>query len=162
MVIPYYRQQKDYTCGPAVLRMALAARGHKLTERTIARCAQTNAKHGTSNFGMQRCLRKLEAPYWMAYRCRYRDLQRSVKEGVVIVDWMPQVIFPDHKEFTPSRNFNPEKDSHYAIVVAAGEHFVTLQDPVLGRRVRVSRVSFMKTWHDAHSSVHWLLCVIRQ
>jgi len=162
MAVPYYRQQKDYTCGPAVLRMALAARGHRVTERTIARCAQTTAKHGTSNFGMQRCLRKLEAPYWMAYRCRYRDLQRSVKEGVVIVDWMPQLIYPEHREFQHSRHYNPVEDSHYAIVVGAGERFTTLQDPVLGRRVRVSRASFVKAWRDARSSVHWLLCVLRQ
>jgi len=159
--IPYYRQQKPYTCGPAVLRMALAAIGKKRSETYLARLAETTAKHGTVNFGMLRCLRKLDVSYMTGYRIRYRDLMRYVRQGVVIVDWMPQLLFPDHPEFTASKTFSPDEDSHCTLVVAASPRFVTLQDPVLGRRVRISRKEFVRAWRDPTSaSNHWMLMIL--
>lgn len=159
--IPYYRQKKDHTCGPAVLRMALATHGRRLTEAYLARLAGTTAKIGTTNLDMQRTLRELGVPYQTSYRTRYDALRRYIKDGVVIVDWMPQKVFPEHPEFKACREFNPEEDSHYAIVVAASPTFVTLQDPVLGRRVRLLRAEFVRAWRDPTSvSNHWLLCVM--
>lgn len=159
--IPFYRQQTAYTCGPAVLRMALAGLGKRRSEAYLARLCETNARTGTSNFGLMRCLRKLEVEYLTWYRARYVDLQRYVhKGGCVVVDWMPQVVFPYHPEFLPSREFNPAEDSHYAIVVSAGGKFVILQDPVLGRRLRVLRSDFVRAWRDPCSkSYHWMLVV---
>jgi len=159
--IPYYRQQKPFTCGPAVLRMALAAFGKRRTEATLARLAETNAKKGTSNFGLVRCLRRLQMSYITGYRMRYTDLMRALRQGIVIIDWMPQHIFPDHPEFVPSKEFDPDEDSHYAIVVAASRKFITLQDPVLGRRIRISRQEFVRAWRDPTStSKHWMLVVL--
>lgn len=158
--IPFYRQQKDYTCGPSTLRMVLAAKGRKYTEEYIARHAETRAKTGTSNFGMQRFLRKIGVAYTAAYRTRYSELRRATRRGPVIVDWMPQHIFPAHPEFIACKEYDPEKDSHYAIVIAAADTFVTLQDPVLGRRVRLLRSKFMRAWRDPTSaSAHWMLVV---
>ncbi|MBI4147748.1 peptidase C39 family protein [Candidatus Woesearchaeota archaeon] len=159
--IPYYRQQAPYTCGPAVLRMALSAMGKRRSEAYLARLAETTAREGTSNFGLLRCLRKLNIEYMTWYRGSYRDIQLNVKNGIVIIDWMPQLIFPEHPEFRPSREFNPDEDAHYALIVSAGEKFVTLQDPALGRRLRVSRASFLKAWRDPLStSNHWMLVVL--
>ena len=159
--IPYYRQQKPFTCGPAVLRMALAAFDKRRAETTLARLAETNAKKGTSNFSLVRCLRRLKMAYITGYRMRYTDLMRAVQQGIVIIDWMPQYIFPDHPEFLPCKEFNPDEDSHYAIVVAASQKFITLQDPVLGRRVRISRNEFVRSWRDPVStSRHWMLVVL--
>jgi ABC-type bacteriocin/lantibiotic exporter with double-glycine peptidase domain len=162
MKLPYYRQQKPYTCGPAVLRMALAGMGKKLSEPYLTRLAGTNARKGTSNFGLISCLRKLSKAYMTGYRIRYADLQKYTKLGPVIVDWMPQLVYPEHPEFQPSPEFNPEEDSHYAIVVAASSKFVTLQDPVLGRRIRISRKEFVKSWRDPTSaSNHWMLVILK-
>ena len=160
MHIPYYRQQKAYTCGPAVLRMALAAIGKKRSEAYLAKLAETTAKDGTSNFGMMRCLKKLGIEYMTWYRGCYRDLQKYVSKGCVIVDWTPQYIFPEHPYFLPSKEFNPEKHTHYTIVISAGAKFVTLQDPVMGRRFRVYRSDFVRAWRDPCSkSSHWMLVV---
>lgn len=161
MRVPFYRQQKPHTCGPAVLRMALAAHGLRYTERYLARLAGTNAMHGTSNFGLMRVLRTLGVPYSTEYRTRYRSLAAYAHEGVAIVDWMPQYVYPEHPEFVHSREFDPETDGHYAVVVSAAPRFVTLQDPVLGRRVRVTRAEFVRAWRDPTSkSAHWVLAVL--
>lgn len=158
--IPFYRQQTAYTCGPAVLRMALGFVGRRRSEGYLARLCETNAKTGTSNFGLMRCLRKFDIEYMTWYRARYEELQRYARRGCVIVDWAPQFVFPDHPEFRHSREFNPEEDSHYAIVVSAGGKFVTLQDPVLGRRLRVLRSDFVRAWRDPCSkSYHWMLVI---
>ena len=158
--IPYYRQQKPFTCGPGVLRMALASRGRRYTEAYLAKIAGTTAKTGTPNYGMQRCLKQIGVPYMASYRASYAALQRGTKIGIVIVDWMPQVVFPEHPEFKACKEFDPDEDSHYAIVVAASDTFVTLQDPVLGRRVRILRREFVRAWRDPSSaSAHWMLVV---
>jgi len=159
--IPFYRQQSPYTCGPAVLRMALASFGIKKKEQYLARISETT-RHGTSNFGLFKALRTLSVPYESGYRMRYRDLMRAVRRGTVIIDWMPQLIYPSHPEFQHSREFNPLIDAHYAIVISAATSYVTLQDPILGRRVRVSRREFLKVWKDGGTSFHWLLVLRKQ
>lgn len=157
---PFYRQQKHFTCGPAVLRMALAAHGRRLTEAYLTKKCETSARHGSSNFGLMRCLRSMGVSYITEYRARYRDLGWYLRKGIVIVDWMPQLIFPDHPEFAPSPQYDPDEDAHYAIVVSAGEIYITLQDPVLGRRIRVRRSEFVRAWRDPTSqTAHWVMVV---
>jgi len=159
--IPFYRQETHYTCGPSVLRMALAAYGRKVSEAYLKRLCGTSARHGTSNNGLMRCLRTMEVPYITEYRARYDELQIYVERGVVIVDWMPQVVFPEHPGFQASPQFDPDEDAHYAIVAAAGKRRVFLQDPVLGRRVRLKREEFVRAWRDPTSkSYHWVLVVM--
>jgi ABC-type bacteriocin/lantibiotic exporter with double-glycine peptidase domain len=142
--IPYYRQEKDYTCAPATIRMALAALGQPLTEAQILRC-----------------LKKLGVAHMMGYRLRYNDLMMYSKLGITIVDWAPQVLFPEHPEFLPSKHFNPEEESHCAIVVSASPQRIVLQDPVLGRRVRLSRKDFLKAWssHQVEED-RWMIAIL--
>ena len=159
LAIPFYRQKKHYTCGPAVLRMALAALGIRKTEEYLAKISGTSSS-GTGNYGLSRALRKLKLSYTSGYRMAYKDLLPATKKGVVIVDWMPQLIFPEHPEFINSEEFNPKHDAHYAIVIAAGPSFIMLQDPVLGRRVRLPRTQFVRAWRDAGTSYHWMLVLL--
>jgi predicted double-glycine peptidase len=159
--IPYYRQQTDYTCVPATFRMALATYGKRISESYLARLCGTTAKRGTSNWAMSRAMRRLNWPYLTGYRIRYNDLTHYTKHGIVIVDWSPQLIYPEHPEFQHSDCFNPEKESHVAIVISAGELYITLQDPVLGRRVRVRHEHFIKAWRNPRSkSRHWIFVVL--
>jgi len=159
--IPFYRQQKDYTCVPATFRMALAAYGRRLSEPYLARLCDTTAKRGTSNWAMSRAMRRLNWPYLTGYRIRYNALSHYTTHGIVIVDWSPQLIYPEHPEFQHSHCFDPDKESHVAIVISAAQKFVTLQDSVLGRRVRVRRKDFLKAWRNPRSkSRHWMFVLL--
>lgn len=161
--IPYYRQQKDYTCGPAVLRMILASLGKRVTEKHLARLAGTSAQKGTSNFSMARMIGSTGLPYITGQNVGYGDLRAYVKHGITVIEWMPQHLFPGHCAFEETHNYNPEKDSHYALVVAASAQYVTLQDPVLGRRVRVGRKGFIRAWRDwDETHLRWFLTVLGQ
>lgn len=161
MHIPYHKQEKDYTCGPAVLRMALGALGKKYTERHLGKLAGTTAQHGTPTYRLQRVLYKMDVSYISGYRRPYSELGKYVEKGITIIDWMPQVIFPQHPEFQQTRYYNPEEDSHYAIVLSAGKTWTLLRDPVLGRQVRVTRKDFLRAWRDPRSkSRHWMLAVL--
>lgn len=159
--IPFYRQEKPYTCAPAVIRMALAALGQPLSEAYIAKVAGTNAKKGTSNAQILQCLKKLGVAHMMGYRLRYNDLMMYSKLGITMVDWAPQVLFPDHPEFMPSRHFNPDEESHCALVISATPQRIVLQDPVLGRRIRLSRKDFIKAWssHQVEED-RWMIAIL--
>lgn len=159
--IPYYKQEKTFTCGPAVLRMALAGLGKKMSERQLEKAAGTTSSKGTPNLHMTKCLKKLGVAHMMGYKMRYHDLMHYTKQGITIIDWMPQLLFPDHPEFKRSHLFNPSEDSHYAIVISAGAKWVVLQDPVLGRRLRLLRKDFVHAWRDPILDAdRWMLAIL--
>ena len=159
--IPYYKQETGFSCGPAVLRMALAGLGKKLSERKIAQIAGTTSQKGTPNLNMIKCLKKLGVAHMMGYKMRYHDLMHYTKQGVTIIDWMPQLLFPAHPEFQRSPGFNPSEDSHYAIVISAGEKWVVLQDPVLGRRLRLLKKDFVHAWRDPILDANrWMIAIL--
>jgi predicted double-glycine peptidase len=160
--IPLYKQKTDYTCGPAVLRMAIASLGVRKSEKYLSRICRTTAKNGTSNFGLKHALRKLGFSYVSEYRSTYSTLRSFLKKGIVIVDWMPQIIFPTHPDFVKSKEFDPKTDSHYAIVLSLGDSFVTLLDPIFGANFRISKKKFAKSWRDVRShKIRWALSVLK-
>ena len=49
MVIPYYQQEQEWSCGPASLRMVLASFGILKTELVLIKMLSTNSRVGTRN-----------------------------------------------------------------------------------------------------------------
>ncbi|MBI4151000.1 C39 family peptidase [Candidatus Woesearchaeota archaeon] len=157
--IPFYPQEKPYTCGPATIRMALAALGRRVTEKYLVKMTGTTAKHGTTSAQMIKCLRKLKVAHMTGYNLRYHDLMYYANQGIAIIDWAPQVLFPYHPEFVHTEHFNPTEESHCAIVLSVSPKFIVIRDPVLGKKIKLSRTNFLKAWNSPEED-RWMLVVM--
>lgn len=59
---PYYKQETNYTCGPASARMILGYYGVNVTEKEIAKVAKTG-KRGTADAGVQEAIKHFGKKY---------------------------------------------------------------------------------------------------
>lgn len=130
--LPYRPQETDWTCGPACLRMLLAARGIRVSERRLAAACNTTAAKGTSPRDLARAARAWGCVLRLSARLRIADLRRLLARGVPVV--------VNYRE--PS-----EEVGHYAVAVALGPRTITLQDPCNGRHFRLPIAAFRRRWY---------------
>lgn len=146
--VPYYEQEREYTCGPASARMVLASVGVKRKEHHVAQVLKTK-KQGTYDKAFLRLVKKYKV------QCVYKRygtlavLQALQKKGykIIISYW-----------------YSPEKVGHYAVLKKIGRKYVYLLDPWLGPEHKYSLSYFKKVWgwkHCAHPdrNVYWFFAV---
>lgn len=115
-----FRQQKDYTCGPAVLRVALHYLGLDVSEDELSQLAGSDAK-GTTMYGLARAAEKvgLNACGEEWNFARLAEINQPVIAHI--------------------------NDSHYVLVERVVDGHVWLFDPALGR-VSVKAEVFALLW----------------
>lgn len=135
--IPYFRQRTDWTCGPASLRMVLAAFGERVLEERLAREARTSRRTGTRNAELVRVLRRRGLDALLTCRLTRASLTALVREGATLVV---------HYRV-------PGDDiAHFAVVTGADARGITLHDPWLGPSARLSWRAFLPRWYGLHNA----------
>lgn len=141
MVIPYFKQETNYTCGAACMRMVLAAMGIKKTEKQLANLLQTNKKIGTWHKNIPELAEKYLFDYTIVREAKFSNLKEYSKNG-----WHTIVCFT--RESVP----------HYAVVKKVSFHRIYLLDPYYGPEVSFTRRQFKKKWHD-HENKRWFIAI---
>lgn len=133
--IPFFKQQNDYYCGPAVIKMTLAAHGINLSQRTLAREAQTNARIGTGTKGMVQTFKRHHLVISAKNRNTLYELEQALAEKKLVVICYTECT---------------DNAGHYAIVKKIGKKFITLLDPAEkdGQALRLTIGEFQKRWKD--------------
>ncbi len=127
----YFKQKKEYTCGPATLRMALATEGTWTTEEKLSRVAHTR-KTGTDYSDIVRATRKHGFHCFVKRNARLDQALKFVKNGFpVIVTWTPW-------------SFDPA--DHYSLLIDYDKENVILNDPYNCRNHRINKKRFGKIW----------------
>lgn len=131
----YFGQEKDYSCGPAVMRMALARFGQYVSERTLRKLMKSGFLFGTRHH------RFIEAAHTYGLYSRTKtgavleDIKQALQDGrVVIVNFIEPVA----------------SASHFAVVVALDDERIVLDDPWHGEGFPMNSKEFAQRWQNQH------------
>lgn len=141
--LPFFRQETDFYCGPAIIQTLVAARGKKISQRQAARAMKTNKKVGTHPKALVDFLKKEGFTMRVGQNRTSRDLKNAIKKDLV-----PVVLF-----------IEPEAEwDHYAIVRKIEKGVVSLLDPdARTGKTNMLEEEFLRRWKDRDvlQSRHW-------
>ncbi len=111
---PFHSQETSWTCGAAVMRMALEKLGIKKSERQIVRILKTNKIRGTWHREFPRVAEKLKFDYCVKRNATLEDLQEYQNQGyiVIVCYYLPR-----------------EHVDHYSIVRCIDAEHISFYDP---------------------------------
>jgi ABC-type bacteriocin/lantibiotic exporter with double-glycine peptidase domain len=122
MKIPYYKQHKFNTCGPAALRMVLEAFGIKKSEQELAKVLKTNIFQGTLHKNLVRAAWLYDLRYYSLGNATIKDLKDFQDKGYsIIVAYRP-----------------PEDFYHYAVLRGIDDKYIHLYAPSPSGNSRIS------------------------
>lgn len=138
-----YKQNTDYTCGPACIRMAISYYSSVCpTEEAIATLASTTEDIGTLPKDMVKVVRALGYKPVVKIDCDLIEL-------CTLSTRVPCIVL-----------YEDEKDSyHYSLVMHVDEDSITLADPYIGKEKVVSLEYFLSHWHYSDGTKGWMLTI---
>lgn len=142
--VPYFKQDKGNTCGPASLQMVLAYKGKRTSEDKLVRLMDTN-ENGSTHRSLVESVRK------HGFRCREKS-ESSVEDLRTAID----------EDNPPIVNFiePSHDDGHYAVVVGFRGDEIILNDPWNGEEFKMPVKEFENRWHNSDGrSKRWFLIV---
>lgn len=145
MNIPYFKQETIWTCGPAVIRSALAYVGIKKSEKQLIKELNTNKKIGTRNRAIASLMEKYKLNY-LVERNNFNPskIKRLHKEGhVIILDY----------------HYVQDNTGHFAIVEKITSKTITLMDPWKGPGQVHDLKKFKTIWYDDEGNKFWYLAI---
>lgn len=133
--VPYFEQERDFTCGPAVLRMILAYFGVSVSEEHLSQEVHTGHAYGTHHRWL------IEAPCHHGLHTYVHDHATLAQIERFLEDGCPVVV-----HFLNS----DDNDGHYSVIVGIDDTDVIFNDPwpPLGKEFRLPRGEFERRWHD--------------
>lgn len=149
MHIPFYKQEKDWSCGAAVARMALAALGIHRAESTLRRQLGTKKGkepkgYGTPNKNFKRLLSHYPIEIFTKKNATLNDLRKKLfQEYIIIIEYI---------------NLE-EQEGHYAILkkINSRIHFI---DPLAGPHHSYSLATFLPLWHgEVDPTRYWFAAI---
>ncbi len=143
--IKHIKQETDWTCGPAVMRMALHALGKQVPEKKLIRLMKTTKEKGTDHDQFVEVAQKYNLPYISgAKSTTLKELKDLMKEEYVII-----ICYWDKKQ----------KYGHYAIIKAIKEGRVWLADP--DAHINYSYLSnyFQQIWYGTKTPHRWFIAL---
>jgi ABC-type bacteriocin/lantibiotic exporter with double-glycine peptidase domain len=148
--LPFFRQETEYYCGPAIVQMIFAAHGISMTQRRIATLMKTNKKIGTRPSAMIALLTSQGFNVRAAEKQNSALLKKSLK-----AEEIPIVLF-----------IEPEMEwDHYAIVRKIKNGVVSLSDPdARTGRTNMIEKEFIRRWKDRDvlQSTRWAAYVSKK
>ncbi len=131
MGIPFYRQEKNYTCGPASMRMVLESVGLRKSEKELARLLETNRISGTWNISFIKLAKKYKLKYVVNSNSDIKELKHLLRNSYyVIVCYFNSI----------------EKKGHYSVTNKIGNKYIYLLDPWFGPDLKYPLKYFRKIW----------------
>jgi len=147
LALPYIKQKKDYTCGPATLGMVLSFLGHIKSQARLARAMKTRKTKGTQNWAMINSARKEGFHVYVNEGATLDELKYYLMRGFpVIVNYI-----------------EPSEDAgHYSVVLGFGRitGALIMNDPWNGKDFRLPELEFLNRWHSGNRMhKNWLMVV---
>jgi ABC-type bacteriocin/lantibiotic exporter with double-glycine peptidase domain len=130
-IIPHYKQETNYTCGPACMRMALASFGIVKSEKWLAGKMRTSKKNGTPYASFPGVARRLGLDFVQEEKSSLATVTGLIRKGFVVIVC---ILCKD------------DKSGHYAILARRSEKKVFLLDPWAGDVHPCPMPCFFKSW----------------
>jgi ABC-type bacteriocin/lantibiotic exporter with double-glycine peptidase domain len=147
LAVPFYKQDKHYTCGPASLQMTLQFFGLRISEEELARLAKTSHA-GTAHADLVCAARELGFHCYVNADAQLEEIKYFLNLGLpVVVNYVEPT----------------DEDGHYAVAIGYTKNKIVLHDPWNGPNFTLSQEEFLRRWHDSTGSTHrWLLVLSNQ
>ena len=112
--IPFFKQENEYYCGPAIIQMIAGAYGLSISQQEAARIADTTEADGTMTHNLVEALRGLGASVGEGDDKNLEDIRKALAEDAIVVVCYTEPI---------------EEWGHYAIVQKLDGEKIVLIDP---------------------------------
>jgi ABC-type bacteriocin/lantibiotic exporter with double-glycine peptidase domain len=142
--VPYFKQNRDYTCGPACLRMVLAYYGIEQDEVTLTMLCGTNV-FGTSARQIVGVAQHFGPEARLTFFETLATLTAVLAEGIPVLAAIDAGEMYEREEFKHSR--------HMIVVLAVNATSVRCHDPIMGENVTVTLEAFERAWGAAKREV---------
>jgi len=144
--LPYFHQKKDYTCGPASLRMVFNFFGLKTNEEELKKSLRPNKRIGTKHGALIKVARKKGFYCYIHKKANLHQLRNFIDQGFpVIVNY----IEPESNE------------KHYSVVIGYNKKKIIMNDPWIGKNFKIKDKEFEKRWHGEHNK-KWIMIISRK
>lgn len=146
MKIPYFKQDTDYTCGPATLQMAFAYYGNKQSEMDLAKKMKTNSNVGTTH---KRMIKVANQNGFYAYVNNNSNFDEIV-------------YFLNRKKPVVTHFIEPSSDAgHYAVITSINDKKeIVLNDPWNGKNFTMNKKDFLERWRDKKGLfINWIMVI---
>ena len=141
---PFFRQKKEYTCGPASLEMVMRFFGKNFTEENLAKLAHTK-KDGTLHAGIIQAARKAGFYCYVHRNSSINHIQHFIDKGdPVIVNY----IDPNSGE------------GHYGVIIGYSSKNLVMNDSSNGQEFSIHKSKFEDLWHGGNNkktNQRWIL-----
>jgi len=131
LIVPFFRQESEYSCGPAALRMMLAYYNILKTEEELVEKSRTSFE-GTCN----EVLAETASHFRMC---------------IVQTDLSMKTLFRCVESSTPMmvNYINPTSEvGHFAVVVGYSDTHLVLNDPSNGENYEIEHSHFEERWRS--------------
>ncbi|MDP1696167.1 MAG: cysteine peptidase family C39 domain-containing protein [archaeon] len=147
MSITYHKQETNFTCSAACMRMILASFGIKKSEKSLAKLLKTNRIRGALHKDFPTVLENYKLNYIVKRNASFDDIKQLHKE--------------EYKIILSYYAFNG-KIPHSAILKNINSRFIYLIDPWFGPNHKYSLKKFKKLWVSDkrfEKEKRWLMAV---
>ena len=135
-LVPFFRQKTDYTCGPACIRMVLAASGKHISEQPLAKLAHADKVKGTETRDLRRVLQ--------GQNMQVRLTRKLMRDELV-------KLLNDHRLVIINYRMPVEEVGHYALAIGVTKEGIILHDPSRGPKFTLSWNEFLPRWYGYKS-----------
>jgi len=135
--VPYYKQNRYYTCGPVCMRMVLAYWGHESDEVSLSMLCGTDI-FGTSATQIANAARRLGFESEYASKYRFSALIRALRKGIP-----PIVAIAPDSLYLHSQRIHSK---HAVVVLEIKRSSVVFHDPEIGSYRTVTPAPFKEAW----------------
>ena len=144
--VPFYRQDKEYTCGPTSLQMVLAYYGVHYSEEQLVEKLKTNNEVGTWRSRMYEVAVKL------GFYCYENE-----GSNIANIHYLLDLKIPPIVRFLEEG----ENEDHYGVVVGASDSVLKIHDPWNGPLQEYSLENFLSRWtlNMYEESKQWLMAI---
>lgn len=143
--IPFFKQQTNFTCGPAILRSIFSFYGKDFTEEELTKRLNTAKETGTENEMLVKVAR--EEGFYV-----YVNNDSSVDE---IFSFIRRKI-----PVTVNIIELDDSDGHYILIKDVREDKIIYNDPEKGESIEIDKEEFVKCWHSKYEDYNNRIMVI--
>jgi len=137
--VPFHQQNRDYTCGPACLRMVLEYWNFQQDEVSLSMlCGTTIA--GTGLAEIAEAARKLGFEAEWKRNAKFNELTNALTRGVPAMTIVDARLLHDIEMPLPV--------GHLIVIIAIAANTIFYHDPEAGREQNVPRQIFIQAWEN--------------
>ena len=128
----YFKQETNYTCGAAAMRMVLSTIGIKKSEKQVAKILKTNKVRGTWVKYFPILAEKYYLSYSVQRNSTIKILREYSKKGYKIIVC-----------YSPTK-----RSDHFSVIQKIGLKYIYFYCPWYGTNTKYLIKDFKKMWHS--------------